>query len=63
MKYLLAKLETLIHMARETDRMQLDIVMFVNAKAPEPVSVIRNIAISAFYAVWFFARLKKGYSA
>lgn len=36
---------------------------FVEAQAPEIVSASRSTDIPAFYAQWFFDRLKKGYSA
>ena len=36
---------------------------FVNAQAPLIVSASRSTDIPAFYADWFFDRLKKGYSA
>jgi Domain of unknown function (DUF1848). len=36
---------------------------FVDAQAPEIISISRSTDIPAFYADWFFDRLKKGYSA
>ena len=45
------------------DRIQLDNGMFTDAQTPEIVSASRSTDIPAFYADWFFARLKKGYSA
>jgi len=50
-------------MAWGKDRIQLDNGLFVDAQAPEIVSASRSTDIPAFYADWFFARLKKGYSA
>lgn len=50
-------------MAWGKDRIQLDNGMFVDANAPEIVSASRSTDIPAFYADWFFARLRKGYSA
>ena len=50
-------------MAWGKDRIQLDNGMFADAQAPEIVSASRSTDIPAFYADWFFARLKKGYSA
>lgn len=37
--------------------------MFADAQAPEIISASRSTDIPAFYADWFFTRLKKGYSA
>lgn len=50
-------------MAWGKDRIQLDNGLFVDAQAPEIVSASRSTDIPAFYADWFFARLKKSYSA
>lgn len=50
-------------MAWGKDRIQLDNGMFADAQAPEIVSASRSTDIPAFYANWFFERLKKGYSA
>ena len=50
-------------MAWGKDRIQLDNGTFVDAQVPEIVSASRSTDIPAFYADWFFARLKKGYSA
>ena len=50
-------------MAWGKDRIQLDNGMFADAQAPEIISASRSTDIPAFYADWFFARLKKGYSA
>ena len=50
-------------MAWGKDSIQLDNGPFVDAQAPEIVSASRSTDIPAFYADWFFARLKKGYSA
>lgn len=50
-------------MAWGKDSIQLDNGTFVDAQAPEIVSASRSTDIPAFYADWFFARLKKGYSA
>ena len=36
---------------------------WVEAQAPEIISASRSTDIPAFYADWFFDRLKKGYSA
>lgn len=36
---------------------------YVDAQAPEIISASRSTDIPAFYAQWFFDRLKKGYSA
>ena len=36
---------------------------YADAQAPEIISASRSTDIPAFYADWFFARLKKGYSA
>lgn len=44
-------------------RIQLDNGLFADAQAPEIVSASRSTDIPAFYANWFFKRLKKGYSA
>ena len=45
------------------DRIQLDNGLLADAQAPEIISASRSTDIPAFYADWFFARLKKGYSA
>ncbi len=50
-------------MAWRKDRIRLDNGVFVDAQVPEIVSASRSTDIPAFYADWFFARLKKGYSA
>ena len=50
-------------MAWGKDIIQLDNGMFSDAQAPEVVSASRSTDIPAFYADWFFSRLKKGYSA
>ena len=50
-------------MAWGKDRIQLDNGTFVDAQVPEIVSASRSTDIPAFYADWFFASLKKGYSA
>lgn len=50
-------------MAWGKDRIQLDNGVFADAQAPEIVSASRSTDILAFYADWFFTRLKKGYSA
>ena len=42
---------------------QLDNRQIADAQAPEIISVSRSTDIPAFYADWFFTRLKKGYSA
>ena len=43
-------------------RIQLDNGAFADAQAPVIVSASRSTDIPAFYADWFFKRLKKGYS-
>lgn len=50
-------------MAWGKDRIQLDNGMVIDAQAPEIISASRSTDIPAFYSDWFFARLKKGYSA
>jgi DNA repair photolyase len=50
-------------MAWEKVRIQLDNGQFADAHAPAIVSASRSTDIPAFYADWFFERLKKGYSA
>lgn len=50
-------------MAWGKERIQLDNGQFSDAQAPEIVSASRSTDIPAFYADWFFTRLKKGYSA
>jgi DNA repair photolyase len=50
-------------MTWKKDRIQLDNGIFADAQSPEIISVSRSTDIPAFYADWFFARLKKGYSA
>lgn len=49
-------------MVWKKERIQLDNGLFADAQAPEIVSASRSTDIPAFYADWFFARLKKGYS-
>lgn len=44
-------------------RIQLDNGQFADAQTPEIISASRSTDIPAFYADWFFHRLKKGYSA
>lgn len=52
-------------MAKSTDKIQitLDSGVSVEALAPVIVSASRSTDIPAFYADWFFVRLKRGYSA
>lgn len=52
-------------MAKTTDRTQitLDSGVITEAQAPVIVSASRSTDIPAFYAKWFFERLKRGYSA
>ena len=50
-------------MAWGKERIQLDNGQFADAQAPEIISASRSTDIPAFYADWFFERLKKGYSA
>ena len=50
-------------MAWKKIRIQLDNGNYADAQAPEIISASRSTDIPAFYADWFFARLKKGYSA
>ena len=52
-------------MAKSTDkiRITLDSGVCVEAQAPVIVSASRSTDIPAFYADWFFERLKRGYSA
>lgn len=50
-------------MAWGKERIQLDNGQFADAQAPEIVSASRSTDIPAFYADWFFDRLKRGYSA
>ena len=50
-------------MAWGKERIQLDNGQFTDAQAPEIISASRSTDIPAFYADWFFDRLKKGYSA
>ena len=50
-------------MAWGKKQIQLDSGQIVPAQAPEIVSASRSTDIPAFYADWFFNRLKKGYSA
>ncbi|WP_300933708.1 DUF1848 family protein, partial [uncultured Duncaniella sp.] len=52
-------------MAKSTDkiRITLDSGVSVEAQAPVIVSASRSTDIPAFYADWFFERLKRGYSA
>lgn len=50
-------------MAWEKVRIQLDNGQFADSQAPVIVSASRSTDIPAFYAAWFFDRLKKGYSA
>ena len=52
-------------MAKSTDkkRITLDSGVRVEAQAPVIVSASRSTDIPAFYADWFFERLKRGYSA
>ena len=50
-------------MAWGKERIQLDNGLFAEAQAPEIISASRSTDIPAFYADWFFDRLKKGYSA
>lgn len=47
-------------MAWGKDRIQLDNGMYAEAQAPEIISVSRSTDIPAFFADWFFTRLKKG---
>ena len=47
-------------MAWGKERIQLDNGQFSDAQAPEIVSASRSTDIPAFYADWFFARLKMG---
>ena len=52
-------------MAKATDKIQitLDSGASAEAQAPVIVSASRSTDIPAFYADWFFERLKRGYSA
>lgn len=52
-------------MAKKADKIQitLDSGASVEAQAPVIVSASRSTDIPAFYADWFFERLKRGYSA
>lgn len=52
-------------MAKSTDKIQiiLDSGVSAEAQAPVIVSASRSTDIPAFYADWFFERLKRGYSA
>lgn len=52
-------------MAKSTDKIQITLDSGVKAEAQAPiiVSVSRSTDIPAFYADWFFERLKRGYSA
>lgn len=50
-------------MAWNKIEIQLDNGGTAPAQAPEIVSASRSTDIPAFYADWFFDRLKKGYSA
>lgn len=52
-------------MAKATDKIQitLDSDISAEAQAPVIVSASRSTDIPAFYADWFFDRLKRGYSA
>lgn len=52
-------------MAKSTDKLQiiLDSGVSAEAQAPVIVSASRSTDIPAFYADWFFERLKRGYSA
>lgn len=50
-------------MAWEKGRILLENGLFADAQAPEIISASRSTDIPAFYCDWFFARLKKGYSA
>ncbi len=50
-------------MAWNKEKIQLDNGTFAEAQAPEIISASRSTDIPAFYADWFFNRLKRGYSA
>jgi len=52
-------------MAKSTDKIQITLDSGVKAEAHAPVivSASRSTDIPAFYADWFFERLKRGYSA
>ena len=50
-------------MAWKKEEITLDDGRHVDAQVPEIVSASRSTDIPAFYADWFFERLKKGYSA
>lgn len=50
-------------MAWKKEEITLDDGRHVDAQMPEIVSASRSTDIPAFYADWFFERLKKGYSA
>lgn len=52
-------------MAKSTDKIQITLDSGVSAEAQAPVivSASRSTDIPAFYADWFFERLKRGYSA
>ena len=50
-------------MALGKEKIQLDNGQFADVQTPEIVSASRSTDIPAFYADWFFDRLKKGYSA
>lgn len=52
-------------MAKATDKIQITLDSGVSAEAQAPVivSASRSTDIPAFYADWFFARLRRGYSA
>lgn len=45
------------------DKLQLENGLFVDAQFPTIISASRSTDIPAFYADWFFHRLKKNYSA
>ena len=52
-------------MAKSTDKIWITLDSGVSAEAEAPVfvSASRSTDIPAFYADWFFERLKRGYSA
>ena len=52
-------------MAKSTDKIKITLDSGVSAEAQAPVivSASRSTDIPAFYADWFFERLKRGYSA